>query len=398
MILLFLSLFRFSADIRYYQIDTLFAPDINLSLVREGGWFKGIVEGGLRSDFTSGGKSVGISDILIGAGVKRNVRGVNISCLPMVRFPVGSEGLIRNFSIGEYGYGIGMGLEYRLFGLYLDIETRAMEFTSQLREVLFTTRAKFNPDTLTFGLDFSFGRFMKGNDRLSSIYITPTVTLTRWSPFVLSLGIDFRLSEADEIMELDDAGITTGNIGMPPWQVSFRITSKEKLQKRVELIQLRIILLNDKEVPVDGLLSLADSGSFEIREGEIMFHLPHGIYPISIYREEHVPIDTIVILKETTDLMFVIHPRKAFGRVEGKVVDIETNMPLYAQLRFGNGEGRVFFTNPGDGCYRGFLPTGDYIIRISTEGYFTHTAMVEVFADSVTVLDFKMLPSMKKWE
>jgi len=155
---------------------------------------------------------------------------------------------------------------------------------------------------------------------------------------------------------------------------------------------LQIILLDESGNPASGLLSLADSGSFEIEGGEIRFGLSEGIYPLSIYARNCLPVDTTIILKEETELILTIRNRKAFGIIEGEVLDAETGDPLYAKLLIKNSEDRVIYTNRNTGSFRTILPPGDYIVQATTSGYFTYTSLIEVIEGNVAILNFDLLP------
>lgn len=395
MILLFISLFQYNASFNSFKVDTLYAGDIEFSLAKEVRWFKGFIEGGIGCDFSPSGSGIGFYDITIGGGVKRDVMGIGFSLFPLIKISTGGNGTLRKFSIDGYGYGIEVGLETRVFSSYLGVNARFVEFETDpnIREISFNTKVNFNPDTLTFGLNFSFERFFGRSHSINCAYLSPNVTLCRWRLFALTLGVDFRVTrEAERIPELQNVGVNTGNIGVPPWKVYFGVSSAERFKKDKRLILLRVILLDEEGIPVDGLLCLADSGSFEVKDGEIQFELPDGIYPISIYVKDCMPVDTTIILKSHTELLLNVSQKKALGILEGKVFDTETGEPLSARLFVKNSEGIIIDTDPSTGSYRAILPPGDYIIQVLAEGYFPRTSLTEVTASNLTALDFKLLP------
>ena len=397
MILLLLSLFFYNTNIQTFMKDSIYTNDINFSIKEQKGWFFGELEGGIRFDFTPSRMGIGFSDLLLEGGVKRNIRVVDLSLSPLFHYPGSSKkSPVRNFSINDYGYGVGIGLDSKLLGSKLGADFKFMEYTTSpnISSTSFGTQIKFNPDTLTFGLDFSFRRFtLSRYSSISYFYITPNITLSKWRKLALNFGIDFRVSGGvDTILELDKVGVNTGDYGIPPWRVLFGISSPERLEVEKSLIPLRIILLKEG-APANGLLSLADSGSFEVKGGEIDFELPEGIYPISVYAEDCIPADTTIILKKETELLLYLRRKETLGMVEGEVLDAETHKPLAAEISIVNSKRTVVLTNPETGRYKTFLPPGDYIFRVTSKSYYPRTSLIEVIAEKVSRLNFDLLPA-----
>ncbi len=395
MILLFLSILYSNIKLSSFKSEGLYAQDLNFSLSQESEWYEVFIELGGGSNFSSSRVEIALSDLILGLGVKRDVLGLGLSLFPLVQFPIGSKGLQRSFSIDGYGYGIGIGLESKIFSTYTRVNGQFITFETEpdIKKILFNTEMRFNPDTLTFGIDLSFEKYNGGGHDISSIYISPNVTFLKWKLFALFFGIDFRLSRETEVIpELEKVGVNTGSIGSPPWKISFGVLSKEKFQTTEKLIALRIILLDEKGTPANGLLSLADSGSFEINGGEIEFELSEGMYPLSIYAKNCIPVDTTIILKKDTELLLTIRDRKAFGVIEGKVLDAESDKPLHASLHIKNSLDKRIYTDHNTGSYRTVLPPGDYIIQTTAKDYFPRTSIAEITEGNVTILDFRLLP------
>lgn len=396
MIILILSVLQANINFSSFKVDGLYAQDIKFYFLEEKDWYKILFEGGWGLNFYSSKCEIGLSDLTLGIGVKRNVLGVGLSLYPLFRLPIGSKVEQRSFSIDGYGYGIGMGLERKIFGSYIKMNGRLITFDTEpnIRTFIANTEMKFNPDTLTFSLNFSYEEFYGGDYYISSIYISPYVSLLKWKLFGLYLGVDFRVTkEIENVAELELLGVNTGRIGTPPWKISFGILSTEIFRTSKRLIHLRVILLDEKGDPARGLLSLSDSGSFEIKNGEILFELTKGIYPISIYAKDCIPVDTTIILKEDTELLLTIQHRKALGVIEGVVLDAESDIPLYASILIKNSEYRIIYTDSTTGSYRVILPSGDYIIQAKAKGYFPWTSLTEIIEGNVTILDFMLLPS-----
>jgi len=395
MILIFISVLYSDFKFNAFRAEKLYALDINYSFVEESEWYKVLFMGGAGGSYYDNTVKFCLSDITLGFGVKRRILGMGLGLYPLVQFPIGTKCKQRSFSIDGYGFGIGLGIERNIFKSYVKMNGQFKTFMTEpnIKSLLVSSELKFNPDTLTFGLDLSYERIFGKYSDISWIYITPNVTYLKWELFGLYFGVDFRITKQnEEIEELEMLGVNTGEIGSPSWKVSFGVISTGMFRPLRRLFPLRIILLDEKGDPTDGLLSLADSGSFEVENGEILFELPEGIYPIAVYSKNSIPADTTIVLKENKELLLTIKSKKAFGFIEGLVLNSETDSPLYANISIKNSEEKIILTDSTTGSYRAILPPGDYIVQAKADGYFPWTSLAEITEGNVTILDFNLLP------
>jgi hypothetical protein len=404
MIFFLLSLFVYDVEVQTFANRYLYANDLNFLLTPRGKWLFAEVEGGLGLDYTSDGFDFGFSDVFIRAGVNRYVRMFDISLYPALHFPGGSEeGEMRSFSIRKPGVGYGMSLGTRIFWFLVDMNFEFIEhFSDPVTEhYSFNSGIKFNPDTLTFGLDFELERFtMNGQTPINSVYIKPKIILSRWKNFALNFGFAFRLSDKVD-MTLANIGLAELGVGaeyydFPSWKICCGISSAAFHKKSRKLFDLRVLLINEEGDPASGLLCLADSGSFKIEEGEIKFSLPEGIYPLSVYSENHLPIDTVVMLKSGKDMLLQLREKPDYNIVEGKIIDAETGKPLYAEILVENSINAEANSDPGTGSYKIYLTSGDYIMKIISKGYYPCVSLIEVRPGKNLKLDFHLLPIRKE--
>lgn len=404
MIFFLFSFFVYEADFEAFTTKSLYKSDLDFTIKSKGKWLFSEVEGGIGFDFTSSGIDYGFSDFYIRAGVNRYVRIFDVSLFPVLHRPGRcKEGEIRCFSIRQPGFGFGMRLGTEILWFSIDTHTEYIEHFSEptTEHFLFDSEIKFNPDTLTFGFDFELERFsMAGQSPITSVYIKPKIILTRWSNFALNFGFAFRLSGRINStlanVGFTELGVNTDYYGFPSWKLSCGISSADFNRKSRELFDLRVILVDEEGDPASGLLSLADSGSFQVSEGEIEFNLPEGIYPISVYSEDGVPLDTVIVLKEKTDVLLQLHRKPDFYIVEGEVTDVETGQPLEAKILIENSVNSEVYSSPETGNYKAYLTTGDYVIRVSSEGYYPLTTLVEVKPGKIEKMDFKLFPVKKE--
>ena len=248
MIFFLFSLFIYDAEIQTFVSRYLYANDLNLMVRNRGKWLFSEAEGGLAFDYTSRGADFGFSDVLIRAGVNRYVRMLDVGLYPILHLP-GSreEGELRVFSVKNPGVGYGMRLGAKVFKFIMDTDFEFIEhFSDPVTEhYLFNSRIKFNPDTLTFGLDVEAERFtMLGQTPIVSIYIKPAVILSRWENFSLNFGFAFRVSDRVE-KTLGNAGLTETGVGagyydFPLWKICFGISSVTFNKKSRELSLIHI--------------------------------------------------------------------------------------------------------------------------------------------------------------
>lgn len=395
MILIFLSVLYSDFKFSGFKAEGLYALDVNYSFVEESEWYKVLFIGGAGSSFYDYTVKFCLSDLTLGFGVKRRILGMGLGLYPMVRFPIGTKCKQRSFTIDGYGYGVGLSLERNILRSYVKINGQFNTFGTEpnIKSLLVSSELKFNPDTLTFGLDLSYERIFGKRSDISWIYITPNITYLKWKLFGLYFGVDFRITKRnEEIDELEVLGVNTGEIGSPSWKISFGVISTGMFRPLQRLFPLRIILLDEKGDPTNGLLSLADSGSFEVENGEILFELPEGIYPVAVYSKNCIPADTTIVLKKNTELLLTIKSKKSFGIIEGLVLNSETDNPLYANISIKNSEEKIIFTDSTTGSYRAILAPGDYIVQAKADGYFPWTSLAEITEGNVTILDFNLLP------
>ncbi len=404
MIFFLFSLFIYDAEVQTFASSYLFANDLNFTVKNRGKWLFSEAEGGLCFDCTSHGIDFGFSDIFIRAGVNRYVRIFDVSLYPTLHLP-GSreEGELRSFSVKNAGVGYGMGFGTRILWFAIGMDFEFIEYFSDpaTDHFMFNSRIKFNPDTLTFALDFGSERFsMNGQTPISSIYIKPNIILSRWDKFALNFGFAFRISERVDRILLNNTGLTEIGIGtsyydFPLWKICFGISSLTLPKESGKLFDLRILLIDEEGDPASGVLSLADSGSFQVEKGEIRFSLPSGIYPMSVYAENYLPLDTVFVLKGNKDALLQLREEPDFNVVEGKIVDVETGEPLYADILVENSINSEAKSDPKNGTYKIYLTSGDYIIRVASKGYYPCASLIEVEPGKSLKLDFELLPIKK---
>jgi len=403
MLFLLFSLFFYDAEIQMFASRYIYANDLDFLLKTRGKWFFSEIEAGVGFDFSSQGFDFGFSDIFIRGGVNRYVKIFNVSLFPTLHFP-GSreEGKVRSISIEEPGFGYGMRLGTRILWFMIDMDFGFIEHFSDpgIKHFLFDSGIKFNPDTLTFGMDFELERFMMdGQTPISSIYIKPNIILSRWENFSLNFGFAFRISDRVEKtlanLELAELGVGAGYYDFPSWKIYCGISSEAFYKKSGKSFDLRILLIDEEGNPASGLLCLADSGSFQVEEGEIRFRLPEGIYPLSVYSENHLPADTVVMLKSGTDILLQLRKKPDYNIVEGKIYDSETGKPIFAKIRVENSINSETNSNPKTGHYKIYLTSGDYVMKIVSKGYYPSVSLVEVKPDKDLELDFELFPVKK---
>ncbi len=400
MIFFIFSLFIYNAEIEAFTRNSVYENDFSVSLGNRGKWLFSEIEGGFSFDYADSDIDFGLSDVFIRAGANRYVRMFDVSVFGICHRP-GSvrDGIVRNFSIRQPGFGFGIGLGTQIFLFSIDTDLEFISHSTDLvtKHYLFDSEIKFNPDTVTFGIDFIMERFtMLGQDPVNSIYLKPKVIFAGWKHFALNVGLSFlvssRINRTSDNLELERAGVNIGDYGLPGWKICCGIISTHFRKKSRKFFPLRIFLVDEEGNPASGLLSLADSGSFRISDGEIEFNLTEGIYPLSVYSENSLPTDTVVVLKEATDIMLRLHEKKEFYIVEGVVEDAETGNPVDADILFENSSTTVVQSNPETGYYRIYVVPGDYITKITCKGYYTYTSLVEVGTKRTIEINFELLP------
>jgi hypothetical protein len=404
MIFLLFSLFVYDVDFQAYKRYSVYVNDLNIEIGNRGKWLFSELEGGIGLDYTSSGLDIGFSDLFIRAGVNRYVRMFNVSLFPVLHRPGRcKEGEVRDFSIRQPGFGFGARLGTEIFWFSIDSDFEYIEHLSNpsAEHFLFDSEIKFNPDTLTFALDFELERFvMIGQDPITSIYIKPKMILSRWRNFSLNFGFAFRVSgksdRTSENIGLTELGVNAGYYGSPSWKMCFGISSSDLHRKTRKLLPFRIFLVDEEGNFTSGLLSLADSGSFQIEDGEIKFDLPEGIYPLSVFSENCLPTDTVIVLREGIDVLLQMRKKPDFNIVQGKVVDVVSGKPLYAEILIENSINSETQSDPVTGVYRAYLTSGDYIIRVTSKGYYPSTSLIEVDPGKVKELNFGLFPVKKE--
>ncbi len=404
MIFLLFSLFVYDSEFQAFKRYSVYINDLNLSIGCRGKWLFSEVEGGIGLDFSSSGVDFGFSDLFIRAGVNRYVRMFNLSFFPVLHRPGRyKEGYVRDFSIRQPGFGFGARLGTEIFWFSIDTDFEYIEHLSEpaAEHFLFNSEIKFNPDTLTFAFDFALERFtMTGQGPITSVYIKPKMILSYWKNFSLNFGFSFRVSgktdKTSANLGLTELGVNAGYYGSPSWEICLGISSSDFHRKAKELFPLRIFLVDEDGNPTSGLLSLADSGSFQINEGEIKFDLPEGIYPLSVFSENRLPSDTVIVLRGETDVLLQMQEKPDFNIVEGKVLDVKTGKPLYAEILIENSINSETHSDPETGSYRAYLTSGDYIIRITSKGYYPSTSLIEVKPGKIKELNFELFPVKKE--
>lgn len=400
MLFLIFSLFVYDAEIQTFASRYIYANDLGFLAGIRSKWLFSEVEGGFGIDYTSDGFDFGFSDVFVRAGVNRYVRMFDISLYPALHFSGRSEkGKMRSFSIKKPGVGYGMSLGTRILWFIIDMDFEFIEYFSDpvTEHYIFNSGIKFNPDTLTFGLDFEAERFtMIGQTPINSVYIKPQIILSRWKNFSLNFGFAFRISDKVDMtlanIGLAELGVGAGYYDFPSWKICFGISSETFNKKSRELFDLRVLLIDEEGDPASGLLCLADSGSFQIKEGEIEFSLPEGIYPLSVYSENHLPIDTVIMLKNGTDMLLQLRKKPDYNIVEGKIYDAKTGKPIYAEIRVENSINSETNSNPETGYYKIYLTSGDYVMKVVSKGYYQSVSLVEVKPDKDLKLDFELFP------
>jgi hypothetical protein len=400
MIFFIVSLFIYNAEIEAFTRDSLHESNLSLSIGNRGKWLFSEIEGGFALDYADSDIDFGLSDVFLRAGANRYVRIFDVSIFGICHRPGRvREGIIRNFSIRQpgFGFGIGLGAKVSLFAIDADLDFISHSTNPVTKHFLFDSEIKFNPDTLTFGMDFIIERFtMLGQDPFNSIYLKPKVIFAGWENFALSFGLSFlisnRIDETSDNQSLKEIGVNMGDYGLPGWKICCGITSTHFRRKSRRLFPLRIFLVDEEGNPASGLLSLADSGSFRISEGEIEFNLSEGIYPLSVYAENFLPTDTVIVLKQATDIMLSLHEKKEFYIVEGIVKDAETGEPIDADILFENEGTTVVQSDPETGHYRIYVIPGDYVTKVTSKGYYPYTSLIEVETERTIKTDFELLP------
>ncbi len=404
MIFFLFSLFIYNAEIETFVHNSIYTNNLSLSLGNRGKWLFSEIEGGICYDYTSPNSDFGFSDLFVKGGANRFVRLFDISIFGIYHRPGRiKEGLIRNFSLRQPGFGFGMGLGTKLFLFSIDTDFEFIVHSSDpaTKQYLLDTEIKFNPDTLTFGIDCFVERFtMIGQRPVNSVYLKPKVIFSGWKNFALNFGVGFLVSggtnRTEDNLYLEQAGVKLGEYGIPKWKVYCGITSTHFRRKTRNLFPLRIFLVDEKDNPTSGLLSLADSGSFQVNDGEIKFDLSEGIYPISVYSENSIPSDTVVVLKEATDILLRLHEKREYYVLKGTVKDAETKNPIDAEIIVENSNRTAVQSDPETGYYRIYLVPGDYIIKVTSKGYFPYTSLIEIKDKKIAERDFKLLPVRDK--
>ncbi len=405
MIFLLFSLIIFDAGTETFKRNSIYINDLNFCLESRGKWLFSQIEGGVGFDYYSSGCDLGFKDVFIRGGANRYVKSFDISLFPVFHYPGRCrEGEERNFSVRHPGFGFGMGLGTKIFWFLIDTDFEFITHSSDpvTKHYMFESKIEFNPDTLTFGLDCEMDRFtMIGQTPFTSVYIKPKVIFSGWGDYALNFGVSFlvygRTEETLSNIQLREAGVNTGYYGNPPWKICLGISSARFSRKARELFNLGIFIVDEEGNPASGLLSLADLGSFQIEEGKIEFDLPRGIYPISVYADSCIPSDTVIILKEKTEILLQLREKKELCIVEGEILDAETGEPLDAEISVENSSSFAVRSDLGTGHYRVYLVSGDYIIKVISKGYYPYTSLVEVKAGKTIKLDFNLLPmSVKK--
>ena len=85
MIILILSVLQANINFNSFKVDELYAQDIKFYFLEEKAWYKILFEGGWGLNFYSSKSEIGLSDLTLGIGVKRNVLGVGLSLYPLFR-------------------------------------------------------------------------------------------------------------------------------------------------------------------------------------------------------------------------------------------------------------------------------------------------------------------------
>lgn len=400
MIFFLFSLFIYNAEIEAFTRSSIYESDLSLSLGNRGKWLFSEIEGGFALDYADSDMDFGLSDVFLRAGANRYVRMFDISVFGICHRPGRvRDGIVRNFSIRQpgFGFGIGLGAQVSLLSIDADLDFISHSTDPVTKHFLFDSEIKFNPDTLTFGIDLIVDRFtMLGQTPFNSVYLKPKVIFAGWKNFALSVGLSFlvssRVNETSDNRDLEEVGVNMGDYGLPGWKICCGITSTHFRRKSRKLFPLRIFLVDEKGNPASGLLSLADSGSFNISDGEIEFNLSEGIYSLSVYSENFLPADTVIVLKRATDIMLSLHEKKEFYIVEGLVKDAETQNPISADILFENESSTVVQSNPETGYYRIYVVPGDYITKVTCKGYYPYTSLIEVGTERTIKIDFELLP------
>lgn len=400
MIFFVFSLFIYNAEIEGFTRNSVYESDFSLSLGNRGKWLFSEIEGGFGFDYADSDIDFGFSDVFIKAGANRYVRVFDVSVFGICHRPGRvKDGIIRNFSVRQpgFGFGIGLGAQVSLFAIDADLDFISHSTDPVTKHFILDSEIKFHPDTLTFGIDLLMERFtMIGQEPVTSIYLKPKVIFAGWKNFALNVGLSFLVSggigETSDNLELERAGVNIGDYGLPGWKICCGIASTHFRRKSRKYFPLRIFLVDEEGNPATGLLSLADSGSFRINDGEIEFNLSEGIYPLSVYSENSLPSDTVVVLKKATDIMLSLHEKKEFYIVEGVVKDGETGVPVSADILFENSSTTVVQSDPGTGYYRIYIIPGDYIVKVTCRDYYPSTSLLEVVNEKIKEINFELYP------
>jgi hypothetical protein len=404
MIFLFFSLIVYDAEFKTFTRNSIYINDLDLCLEDRGKWLFSRIEGGFGFDYSSPGIDLGFSDVFVKGGANRYVGAFDVRLFPIFHYHGRCrEGEERSFSIKQPGFGFGAGLGAKIlwFSVDTDFEFIAHSSDPVTKHYLFESKIEFNPDTVTFGIDCEMEKFtMIGQTPFTSVYIKPKVIFSGWNNIDLNFGVSFlvfgRTDETFDNLLLREAGVNTGYYGNPPWKICLGVSSSKFSRKIRELFNLRILLIDEEGNPASGLLSLADLGSFQIDKGEIRFDLPRGIYPLSVYADNCLPSDTVILLNEKTDILLQLREKKEFCTIEGEILDAETEKPLDAEISIENSSNVVVRSDPENGRYRVYLVPGDYIIKVISKGYYPYTSLVEVKLGKITEYDFKLLPVIGK--
>lgn len=401
MILVLLSFFQFNIDLNSYGKNSIITNNLDVSIRKNIGWFFGAMDGGLIYDYIDGSNFIGGSNFYIKGGFSRDLRNVNVNLYPLYHVPGGEKvDSARYFSIKDQGIGIGAGTRFRFLTGNVKINLELMEFLtpsniSNINSTSINSEIQFNRDTLNFVLGLSAERFSWDSGRaFTFLYIKPGITLTKWKHFSLNMGVSFRVTNGTKpIDELNERGINTTGLGIPPWKFHLGINSPEPVESKKKLFPLKIVMTDEAGNPASGLISLADSGSFRIENGAISFNLPEDIYHITAYSsEDYLPSDTTIILKKPEEILFKLKEKKSYGIVHGTVSDDETGEPLEATITVEDIANKNIYTDPRTGDYEMYLPPGDYILQAVAEDYYPKTLTIEVMENEKAELNFKLFP------
>lgn len=134
---------------------------------------------------------------------------------------------------------------------------------------------------------------------------------------------------------------------------------------------------------------------------EDFFYGEHGIFPFIVkLGTQYIPAADKIesICKDNIEAAMILLDRFNYAMLTGHITDAITGQPIMAEITIkdidNTGEPRqAYQSNIKFGSYYRLLKNGEYEVTFSKEGYYPKTfTSVEIFKNSVTILDVQLMP------